>query len=162
MNIQVQSGYSLFTSLIYFKRDLQGLVFFTKIVEIFPCDILHIFLSVTSIYLILIFYWVVCMEFTVLHSQHPFWELNFHLLFLFGHHGMLCAHENYWWEKELVQVGWWEWSDKSEVKEQKCDTSRLFSFGNYKLLEWVTYLINCEITSFLSRNHPSDNAQPCK
>lgn len=34
---------------------------------------------------------------------------------------------------------------ESEVKEQKCDTSRFFSFGNYKLSDWVTNLINCNV-----------------
>lgn len=34
---------------------------------------------------------------------------------------------------------------ESEVKEQDCDASGLFIFGNYKLSDWSTYLINCSV-----------------
>jgi len=64
---------------------------------------------------------------------------------------------------------WYKTDDMSaqsevRVKRQKFGGSRLFHFGRYKLPDWVTpsHELHHETPTLLCRNHPSDNAHPCK
>lgn len=145
MKIQVQSGCRhLFAQYILRERFTRSSFLLQKIVEVFSCDILYIFLSVTPIYFILLL--------VSLHGLHspPFSKFLLRVklsslsLWALTPRHVMCP-----W-KLLMEKGagtrWMvgvlrqKWGKETEVWYKQ--TLQLW---NSKLPDWVMYLINCAV-----------------